>query len=300
MEWLIMMKIPKTVASALISVMLFGIISLGATFLTQPAISWIKDAPENFQQIEKKFRSIKISLGEINKAAESVQAMAEPNQKMVVKIANTNSSLAPSIFNFTSSVLFLVVTIQILLFFFLIYFKEFIQNLEKNIFNKRKSPLDNLFVLHLKNEVSTYIFTFSLICMTLGLIMALVFWLLGLPNFVLWGVMVMLLTFIPYLGHLTGIIIILFVSLITFDSYLQILAPPILYLLFAVLEGQFITPIFLGNRLNLNPLILFLNFFILSWMWGISGGIIAVPLLITFKLVLRYTPFLSKYQSLLE
>ncbi len=300
LEWMVKFRVPRLFASALISSLFLVIILTGIASLAQPALDWIQNAPENFHIIEKKFEFIKKSLGKINKAAESAQEVTDTHEPNTVKIATQSPSLGSSLFGLTTNALISISTILLLLFFLLIYFKSFIQHLEKVLYQRRKSARENPYILSLKNEVSKYLFTFSIICVGLGSIMGLMFWLLGLPNAILFGVMVMLLTFIPYIGHLTGITIILFVSLITFDSYFRIIAPPLIYFLFTVLEGQIITPIFLGNRLNLNPLIIFISIFFWSWLWGISGALISVPLLVIIKITLEYNSELEKYALLLE
>ncbi|MBA3537433.1 MAG: AI-2E family transporter [Tatlockia sp.] len=298
--WLLRLKVPQIFASTLIVLGLLGLISLGITFLVQPASHWVEKAPEHFKIIEHKIGFVKKSLGKLNKVAETAQNMTADPKENEVKIATPDTSLGSSLFDLTSNILIMIFTILILLFFLLIYFKPFIQTLEKVIYSRRKTTRENAFLRSLKNEVSSYMFTFTLICAGLGAIMTLAFWLLDLPNPILWGTMVMMLTFIPYLGHLIGIITIFFVSLITFNSYFQIFAPPVTYFLFTVLEGQFITPILLGSRLNLNPLIIFLNIFLWSWLWGITGIIISVPLLVTIKIILEHLSTDVKYGSLLE
>lgn len=300
MEFLVSIKIPRVIASALISFGILGLIGVAIIFLIPPASKWIEDAPTNLHIIENKFKFVTGSLREINQAAESAQAMTEIDKKQSIKVS-TDVGLGSSIFNLTSNIIFFIGTILLLLFFFLLYFKAFIIKLEKILQNKKKiSSSENPFILCLKNQVSKYLSTFSIICIGFGTVMALIFFLLGLPNAFLWGVMLMLLTFIPYLGHLIGIIVILFVSFITFDSYIQIFSPPIIYFLMAVLEGQIITPIFLGKRLNLNPLFIFLNILIWGWLWGVQGAVISIPILITVKLILESIPLLSKYTILLE
>lgn len=297
---LINLKIPKVIASALVVVGILGLISAGITFLVQPASHWIEKGPEHLKTIERKFSFVKESLGKLNKVAETAQNMTAEPKNNEVKIATPDTSLGSSLFDLTSNILITIFTILILLFFLLIYFKPFIQTLEKVIYSRRKVSKENAFLRSVKNEVSSYMFTFTLICLGLGTIMALVFWVLGLPNPILWGAMVMMLTFIPYLGHLVGITIIFFVSLITFDSYFHIFGPPLIYFLFTVLEGQFITPILLGSRLNLNPLIIFLSIFLWSWLWGISGIIISIPLLLTIKIILEHLQTDARYGLLLE
>ena len=74
----------------------------------------------------------------------------------------------------------------------------------------------------------------------------------GMPNPVLWGVAASFLNFIPYIGALAGIGLVGLVALISFDSVGYALLPPLLYLAAAIVEGQFITPVVLGRRLELN------------------------------------------------
>lgn len=301
-EGLIKFKIPKVIAAALIMAGFLALISSAITFFVQPASHWIENAPRNLSIIEHKFDFLKKSLGEINKVAETAQNMTEVSKDQdKIKVATQETSINSSLFDLTSNIIIMIFTVLILVFFLLIYFKHFIRNLEQVIHNRRRNAKEkeNVFLTSLRNEVSSYMFTFTLICAGLGLIMTCVFWLLGLPNPILWGGMVMLLTYIPYVGHLMGIITIFFISLITFDNYFNIFAPPIIYFLFTVLEGQFITPILLGSRLDLNPLLIFLNIFLWSWLWGITGILISVPLLLTIKIILEHLKTDVKYELLL-
>lgn len=299
-EWMVRIKIPRVIASALIVGALLGIISAGISFLVEPAANWIEHAPENFRVIEKKFLFIKKSLGKITEAAETAQDIGSMTEDNKITPTSETKSIGSSLFDLTSSAILLISTVLIFLFFLLIYFKTFIRHLEKIIYIQKDIQEENEFILHLKNEVSKYVLTFSTICAGFGVVMAIALWLLELPNAMLWGTMAMLLTFIPYLGHLIGIIIIFFVSLITFDSYIQILIPPITYFLLTVLEGQVVTPILLGERLNLNPLIVFFSMFLWGWLWGVGGVLISVPLLVTIKIILEHLPALSRYKLLLE
>ncbi|PYI93862.1 MAG: hypothetical protein DME97_03015 [Verrucomicrobia bacterium] len=56
------------------------------------------------------------------------------------------------------------------------------------------------------------------------------------------------------------------------------------YMLIAILEGNFITPMILGRSLTLNPVLILIALALWGWMWGISGMILAVPILATFKI----------------
>jgi predicted PurR-regulated permease PerM len=91
--------------------------------------------------------------------------------------------------------------------------------------------------------------------------------------------------FVPYLGATIGIAILAAVSLLTFDSPWQALVPPGLYLAIQTVEGNFITPVLLGRRFTLNPVMVFVCLAFWGFLWGIPGMLVAVPLLAIFKIV---------------
>lgn len=185
------------------------------------------------------------------------------------------------------------------LFFLLIYTDNILSNLQK-IITSRQTKITNIFLLSIEEEISTYLVTFTIICFCLGITIALILWLLGVPNAMLWGVMATCLNFIPYIGPAIGIGVIFFVSLLTFDTYFQILLPPLLYFLTSNLEGQIITPILLGHRLNLNPLIVFFSIIFWAWLWGINGALLSIPFLAIARIMMAHVPSTSKYSLLLE
>ena len=100
----------------------------------------------------------------------------------------------------------------------------------------------------------------------------------------MWGVMVAVLNFVPYLGAFVGIVCMTFGAVLSFDSFGFSLIFPGCYLLLATLEGNFITPMVMGRSLTLNPVLVLLSLTFWGWMWGIVGVILAVPILAAFKI----------------
>jgi predicted PurR-regulated permease PerM len=123
-----------------------------------------------------------------------------------------------------------------------------------------------------------------LINLGLGLAVGSAVALLGLRNPIMWGVMVAVLNFVPYLGALTGIVCLTLGAVLSFDSFGYALLFPAAYLLFAGLEGNFITPWVMGKSLTLNPVMILLSLTFWGWLWGIAGIILAVPILASFKI----------------
>ena len=137
----------------------------------------------------------------------------------------------------------------------------------------------------LEGEVSKYLATIALINFCLGIIVAAVLFAFGMPNPLLWGAAAALFNFIPYLGGMTTAILLGATALLTFDGF----AVPVLvvasFIGLTIIEGQIVTPLRLGKRLALNPLVVFLSVVFLFWLWGVLGALMAVPMLITLKLI---------------
>ena len=152
-----------------------------------------------------------------------------------------------------------------------------------------------------EREVSHYLLTITMINMGFGLFIAVAMSIIGMPNPVLWGVAgAALLNFVPYIGAVAGIVMVGLVSLISFDAISYAVIPPLIYTLAAVLEGQFITPILLGRRLELNPVAIFIFVALWGWAWGIVGAIIAVPLLVAVKVFCDHFDGLTSFGEFLS
>lgn len=294
-----LIRVPRFLATGIITIALFGLISLGITFLTEPAKQWINQAPEKLDVVEQKFSFIRKPMVRISELFKKAEEITEFKKEKQIEIQPISPSIGYSLFDLTTNVILIIFLTIGFLFFLLIYLKTIFEKLDK-IISQRQTKLKNHFFLSVGQEISIYLLTFTIICVCLGITVGMILWLLGIPNAALWGVMVIFLNFIPYIGPSIGIVVIFFVSLLTFDSYFQILLPPLLYLLLCTLEGQIITPILLGHRLNINPLIVFFSIVFWAWLWGISGALLSVPLLSLFKIIIEHIPSSSKYSLLLE
>jgi predicted PurR-regulated permease PerM len=111
-----------------------------------------------------------------------------------------------------------------------------------------------------------------------------VFWLLGMPNVLLWGALVACLEFVPYLGAATAVVVLGVAGLSAYDEIGRALLIPGSFLAINLLQANLITPLLLGHRLTLNPVAIFIGLAFFFWIWGVPGAFLAVPLLATFKI----------------
>jgi predicted PurR-regulated permease PerM len=139
----------------------------------------------------------------------------------------------------------------------------------------------------IESDLSTYVLTITCINTILGVLLAIVLWWLGLDmsDALLWGTVAALLNFVPYVGPLTGVVALGLVGVVAFDQPVQMLVPPALYLGLHVTESQLVTPIVLGRRMAISPLIMLLWLMLWGWLWGIAGLLLAVPMLTSCKIV---------------
>jgi predicted PurR-regulated permease PerM len=132
--------------------------------------------------------------------------------------------------------------------------------------------------------VSAYLSTALLINIVEGAVVAGVLWLLGMPNVLLWGALVALFEFVPYLGALAAVVVFTVAGLTTFDEVPRALLIPGSFLAINLLQANLVTPMLLGHRLTLNPVAIFIGLAFFFWIWGVPGAFLAVPLLASFKI----------------
>jgi len=144
------------------------------------------------------------------------------------------------------------------------------------------------------HRVTGYIVTFATINFFVGVATGLACWQLGLPEPLMWGGLA-LCNFIPFLVVIITALIRL-ASLATFDTLLQASFPAAgPSWRSASSSANWVTPTIVGRRMTLNPLAIILVVSFWIWLWGPVGGIIALPLLIMFKVICVRYPAASGY-----
>src|SRR5204862_3026067 len=137
----------------------------------------------------------------------------------------------------------------------------------------------------IQQNISNYLFSVSLINIGLGIIVSGGLYFMGVPNAAMWGMLVACLNFVPYFGPLAGIVLLGAVGLLTFDTWLQALLPPAWYLVLHLLEANLLTPHLMGRRFTINPVVIFASLMFWTWLWGMPGALLSVPILVSVKVV---------------
>jgi predicted PurR-regulated permease PerM len=98
------------------------------------------------------------------------------------------------------------------------------------------------------------------------------------------GLLAGLLNFVPYLGPAINIAIVGLAALVSFESVGYALLAPLAYLILNGIESSVITPTVMGWRLRLNPVAIIIALTFWTWTWGVTGSLLAVPLLAAIKI----------------
>jgi predicted PurR-regulated permease PerM len=136
------------------------------------------------------------------------------------------------------------------------------------------------------DATSTYLGTITMVNIAMGLVVALVLWLLDMPTPLMWGGIVAVLNYIPYLGPIASVVLLALGGLMAFADPWYALLPALCFAGIHLLEANLITPSLVGRRLTINPLLILLALSFWAWVWGTTGALLAVPLLIILKTVM--------------
>ena len=135
--------------------------------------------------------------------------------------------------------------------------------------------------------MQTYIRSQGTIALTVGILMAIGFSIIGLPMAVLIGMIIGLLNFVPYLGIALGLGLSLAVSLFNPDPLFHIIGILLLFGFVQLLEGFILTPRIIGNKVGLTPFFAILSLFVGGELFGIPGMLSAIPLAGVFRVIFR-------------
>jgi predicted PurR-regulated permease PerM len=152
----------------------------------------------------------------------------------------------------------------------------------------------------INERVGHYLFSLAVIYAGVAVLATLALALLGVPNAVMWGVLMGIASFIPFVGPPVVIALAALAGLLTFEDWPRMVAVPAILTVLHFSESQFVTPAFVSRRCALNTVAVFVSIGLLGWMWGPVGAIVAVPLLILISTIAAHLPSLRWLEVLLS
>jgi len=299
-RWLSQGHIPPSLSAAVVISVLVTGITIGFIQMGRPALTWMNEAPRHLTELKAKSQKLFPRLTRFSKAADAVNSLARTDGDQEKPPAvELKTSHVPSFINWTGTLLAGLGESLVLLYLLLASGDLFLQKLVRVMptLHDKKRAVD---ISHeIQQQISNYLFSVSLINIGLGVIVGGGLYLCGVPSAAMWGMLIALLNFVPYFGPVAGISLLAIVGLLTFDTFWQGILPPLWYLLVHLLEANLITPILLGRRFTLNPVVIFVSLIFWTWLWGVSGALLSVPILVSIKVLCERLPSMSGVSELL-
>lgn len=284
--------VPRSAAAILILLLVVALIGGSVNLIWAPAQNWWAGAPKTLHTIERKLRPVSEIMSRIellSRRADQIAAPAgtpRPTAAARPPPASTpTSSDALTLLNVTKTALIGIVTVIIVTLFLLAGGPPMLARMSAALAHDLPSAHMLKVIDAVRHEVGRYYGSIALINLGLGIATGLIMWVLGMPNPLLWGAVAALFNFVPYVGSATTLVLLTIVAFVSFDTIGRVLAVPGCYIGLATIEGQLVQPLVVGRRLELNPIIVFLALWFGGWFWGIAGIVIAIPTLVSLKVV---------------
>lgn len=300
-RWLAGQGIPSRLAAALV---VFGTAGAGvgaAALLATPAMQWIAAAPKTLQKLEVKVQRITTPFTALQRSADRMQrasgaaAAAASNE---VRVATPGIVERISVESLSAVPVGLAV--MFLTYFLLANGPLFRRKLAGLLPGRDELARREHLLALIELTTSRFLVTIAVVNLAVGVLTALALWAFDLPSPFMWGGVVAVLNFVPYLGPMASVAAIGVASLTTFDDPVRAVLAPAAFLLIHLVESNVVTPTLLGRRLPVNTAAIFLGLLFFGWMWGVGGAVLAVPLTVCVKLVCDHVPTLALVGELLD
>lgn len=277
-------RIPEPLGAGVAVLGVVGLLTLTAFHLYGPALEWAERAPEMVRAVAQRFRTVGSPMAEVGRAAEEVEQLAQTGDEHVPVVAIQGEDLKTKLAWAALVGLGWALVITVLVYFLLATHARLLHKALALLVEESQRTSRASVVMETERNLSRYLFTIAAKNTVLGLSVAASMWAWGMPNPLLWGAMAGMLNFIPYLGDLTGISITAMVAFVSIPD-LRWIGVPVSYLILTNIEGLLITPAIIGRRFALDPVVVFVWIIFWGWLWGIGGALLAMPMLVTLRIL---------------
>lgn len=295
---------PSLAAAASVLLLALGLAALLA--ISIPALTnWVDQTPYLTYTLERKLEGVRKSLAivqEVSKQVEQATSAATPATPTVTppeKVVLREKSLLAELASTTPGVLLQVFYAAVLAFLLLSHRNNSRRQIMRipASFNMRVRLARVM--RDINERVGHYLFSLAVIYTGVAACSTVALAVLGFPNAIIWGALMGIAGFVPFIGSAVTITVVALVALLTFDDWPLIVGAPAALLVIHVIEANLVTPMFVSRRCSLNTVAVFASIALLGWMWGAIGAIVAVPLLILISTIAAHLPSLRWLEVLL-
>lgn len=113
-------------------------------------------------------------------------------------------------------------------------------------------------------------------------------WLLGIPNALLWGVLTLVLRFVPYIGPAIGMLMPMLLTLAVSPGWMPLVWTAVLFIAMELISNNILEPWLYGSNTGLSPLAIIVAAIFWAWLWGPLGLVLSTPLTVCLVVLGRH------------
>ena len=314
------LNLPRAIGSAIVILAVVGVVGAGVWALTGQAMDIVSQVPQAAARIRQRVQTHHATQGgaidTVQRAANALQRTADaasehtntaptPAGRNVQKVEIVQPAVNVSSYLYWGGMGLLGGVGQGVLILFLVYFFLSSGNLYKRKLVKIAGPhlWQKKLTVEILDEINSQIESFILVQVItsalVGVATMAALWYFGLHQWIVWGLLAGIFNSIPYLGPVIVTAGLGTVAFLQFDSVSQTLLICGAAFIITSLEGFLLTPALMGRAARMNPVAVFVGLLFWSWIWGVWGAVLAVPMLMMVKAVCDHIEDLQPVGELL-
>ena len=287
LEWMERRRVPSGLA-AFFCLMLFLVIANAAVAaIVFPASEWVKMLPERIERVRTTLAPIIEAFSDLDAFIQNVahEFSRGPGLASQTVTVETPNSLLQIIATSAPFALIQMFFATLVIYFFLAGWTKMRKRTITNRASFDGAMTTARVIQQVVDATSTYLGTITVVNISLGLLVGLILWGIGMESPLMWGGIVAVLNYIPYLGPIVAALLLGVGGLMVFDEPWRAMLPSIIFIVLHLIEANIVTPTVVGRKLTINPLMILLALSFWAWVWGTTGALLAVPLLIILNTV---------------
>lgn len=290
LEWLERRRVPSPLAAIISVGGAVAVINAAIAVILFPAMNWLTVLPQRINTLREKLAPVIDAYTSLERFVDQImgllsqRAMTHSPQQVTLTTPNSLAELVA--FSAPGAVIQMIFGL-LLIYFFLSTWTRMRTHSVLGRSTQAGSIRMARTIREMVNATAAYIGTISVINLSLGAVVSVAMWLLGMPTPVMWGGLAALFNYVPYVGPTVTAALLAFGGLLAFDDLAGALWPPGIFLAIHALEANVVTPMVVGRRLTINPLMILLSLSFWGWVWGTVGALLSVPLLIMARVLLE-------------
>ncbi|GAB2763311.1 hypothetical protein GCM10027275_00380 [Rhabdobacter roseus] len=280
-------RVPRVIAIFL-SLLLFLVVIVGLVYLVSRQVgSFAEEIPRITEKAEAFLEQL-LSMGERYLNVSRSEQVSE-GKKYLLNALSESRTIMLNLLVSTTGTLTTATLVPIYVFFFLLYRDFFRRFVHKAFQSVPRFRLDNV-LKKIYDVIQGYLAGLILVIGIVGVLNTIGLLILGIDYAVFFGFLAAFLILIPYIGILIGSILPALMSLVTEESPWAAVGVIGVMAFVQFLEGNFITPNIVGSKVSINPLAAIVALLLGGQLWGLSGLILALPLIAIIKVILDANP----------